>query len=66
MEGSRVSMEEAVFLYTKCKMDMAKKFRDGMTRQDFEKFEKTLDFIDKSLEAEAERVSGKIRETDHT
>jgi hypothetical protein len=60
MDAEKISLEEAVFLYTKCKMDIAKKFRAGMNRQDFENFEKTLDYIDKSLEAEADRIAGTI------
>ena len=50
MEEGELSMEEAVFLYTQCKIDIVKKFRSGLSPNDLDIFDKTLRRVDESLE----------------
>ena len=60
MEEGKLSMEEAVFLYTQCKIDIAKKFRSGLSQKDLDIFDKTLGWVDQSLEKEAERIQKEL------
>jgi hypothetical protein len=60
MEERELSMEEAVFLYTQCKIDIVKKFRSGLSPKDLDTFDKTLRRVDQSLEKEAERIQKEL------
>jgi hypothetical protein len=60
MKEGELSMEEAVFLYTQCKIDIVKKFRSGLSPNDLDSFDQTLKRIDQSLEKQAERIQKKL------
>jgi hypothetical protein len=62
MEEGELSMEEAVFLYTQCKIDIVKKFRSGLSPNDLDVFDRTLRRVDQSLEKEAERIQKELIE----
>ena len=60
MKEGELSMEEAVFLYTQCKIDIVKKFRSGLSPKDLDIFDMTLRRVDQSLEKEAERIQKEL------
>ncbi len=49
MEKDSVSTYDALLLYTQTKIDMANKFREGITIRDFVEFEKRLTMVDEVL-----------------
>lgn len=61
-EEDNYTLNEALLKYTEIKVEMAKKFRDGITYEDFYKFERQLDEIDKILQCQASRLIRDIEE----
>ncbi len=52
-ENSELTLNEALLMYTEAKLEIAAKFREGISCNDFSEFEKKIDMIDKVLQREA-------------
>lgn len=61
-EEDDLSLNEALLIYAEIKVEMAKKFREGISYEDFYNFEKKLDIIDGILKKEAVRISEELEE----
>lgn len=56
MEKDVLSAKEAMLLFTEIKMEMAGKFRQGISYEDFVEFEKRLELIDRALLSESNKI----------
>ncbi|MBN1500824.1 MAG: hypothetical protein JW982_11740 [Spirochaetes bacterium] len=61
-EDREITLNEALLMYTEAKLEIAAKFREGISYNDFSEFEKRIDFIDGILQREAQRLQKKLEE----
>ena len=55
-----LSLQETILFYTQTKIDMANKFRKGISQRDFAEFDKKLRDIDSILNNCANEISSNI------